>query len=250
MCALHHYDKAYEESNHYCQRAEALSQVLSVDSISENVVATLTDDNVISYAGEPYELALLYPIGMTNYLGENNSNEALVDARKLDLYSNSVKSDPEEAFARLLAALIYESEDEPDSAIIDYRRALNLYAGFPEYKSSNLINTIGGKLLKLLSQAGMDEEFHQLKTKYNLTKEKPIEPGFGEIIILFESGFAPYKATEHIRIPESGDTAMIGLYKERPPLLRHIRAKAIGDFDAVDSQVIYDTNDAAHRKRV
>jgi hypothetical protein len=246
---LHHYDGDYTQSNDYCQRAEALSEKYSVDSVSENLAAIVTNGNVVSYAGLDFERALIYPIGMANYLGDDNPSEALVDARKLDVFVNTLERDKatqEEAFARYLSALIYESQGETDAALIDYRQAYLLYKELPGYKFSETFKQITSDYTRGLSALGMQNELRQvgLKDKAEIDSN-PLARGFGELVIIFETGFAPYKATEYLRVLGSRDTEAVGIYKDRPPLIHSIRAKALDSGNVERSFEIYDSHRSA-----
>ena len=243
LCTLYHYENAYDASNRYCQRAENLSSIVSVESITENISATFTNDNVISYSGTNYERALLYPFGMINYIGNDNASESLVDARKLDVFSQITDSKQEEAFARFISALIYESEGESDSALIDYRKSFDIYSQLNEYRNSETLAEVGRDFFYNLKSSGMDNEYRRYQTRYDFRKiSGSLQSGFGEVVFIFEAGFAPYKVTEYIRIPESGDTAAIGMFKNRPPLVDHVRAKAIDAEKATQSFKVYDAS--------
>jgi len=243
LCSLNHYNNEYDASNRYCQRAEELSKILGVGSITENISAAFTDDNVISYSGTNYERALLYPFGMTNYIGNDNASESLVDARKLDVFSQVTDSKQEEAFARFVSALIYETEGETDSALVDYRKSFDIYSQLDEFRNSRVLDEVGSDFLLNLESSGMDNEYQRYQARFDISKkQKALNKGFGEVVFIFETGFAPYKVTEYIRIPESGDTATVGMFKHRPPLVDHVRAKSIDDEEGVRSFKVYDVN--------
>ena len=241
LCALYHYDRDHDASNHYCQRAEDLSKILGVTSVTENISAAFTDENVISYSGTAYERALLYPLGMMNYIGNDNASESLVDARKLDVFSQVIDSKQEEAFARFISALIYESEGEGDSALIDYRKSFDIYSQLDEYRNSATLTEVGRDLFHHLKSSGMENEYQRYQARYEIGAEtNTLRHGFGEVVFIFETGFAPYRVTEYIRIPESGDTAAVGIYKKRPAFVDHIRAKVTNDGNVNQSFKVYD----------
>ena len=73
-----HYQGQYEASNLEFERAERLSDVLYTRSVSREVAALLSNDSVVAYRGEEFELALVHYYRAMNYQRLGDRQAALV----------------------------------------------------------------------------------------------------------------------------------------------------------------------------
>ena len=134
-----HYQGQYEASNLEFERAERLSDVLYTRSVSREVAALLSNDSVIAYRGEEFELALVHYYRAMNYQRLGDRQAALVECRKANLkledyaqkaeYKLSYKND---AFLQYMTGLFYEAEGEWNDAYISYKDALKGYRAYNE----------------------------------------------------------------------------------------------------------------------
>ena len=79
---LAHYGDHFEESNQALERAELLAEDLYTKSISREVAALLTSDNVRPYPGTRYERLLVHYYRALNYVYMNLPDDALVECRR------------------------------------------------------------------------------------------------------------------------------------------------------------------------
>ena len=108
-------------------------------SLTEGFGSLLTDDTTQEYEAEMHEKIMISPYLALAYLGKGDFAGAVVERnRTINKINQYMEAAPEERsylknnFARLLSAIIYEMENKPDDAKIEYRKmqwgeeALNL----------------------------------------------------------------------------------------------------------------------------
>ncbi len=140
---LYHLEKAsildrlarYDGSRKELFSADQIAADLYTTSISNTAKTFLLSERSSDYAGEDFEKVAIHILLALSFLEENNLKSALVEARKINTVLKEITKDydpqnnsyQEDAFARVLAAIIYESMDQLDDAILDYRKACELY---------------------------------------------------------------------------------------------------------------------------
>ena len=133
-----HYGGYYEQSNQALARAEALMQELYTRSISREVSTYLINDNTTAYRGEDFESAMVNLFMALNYAGLQQWDDALVEARKVDVKLNMFNAQyganeknayAEDAFIRFLMGVLYEADNEVNDAFISYEKAESIYRG-------------------------------------------------------------------------------------------------------------------------
>ena len=137
MGALHHYAGNTDSSNAYLLAAEREIGDLYTKSISREALAFVLNDNVLPYAGEDFEKVLVNVFLALNFAQQGLPDEALVEARKVDLklrdYAQQYEGKnayQEDAFARYLTGILYESTGEMNDAFIAYRKAHEAYTAY------------------------------------------------------------------------------------------------------------------------
>jgi hypothetical protein len=205
--------------------AIAVSEDKAKISLTETAAqgsALLTNDNAIPYYGEAYEHIFLHQFQALNYLFSHKLEDALVEVRranlgqrealerhnrelaqiqdKVDRYQQSnpdfkqaysamasvaarVKNSFQNAYSFYVTGLIYEISGEPNDAYIDYKKALEI---FPD----NV--TVQKDVLRLAKQLGMSDDYAYYKKAFAPEPEK-VGADEGELVVLFEHGFAPVK---------------------------------------------------------
>ena len=132
-----HYQGQYEASNVEFERAERLSDQLYTRSVSREIAALLSNDSIVAYRGEEFELALIHYYRAMNYARLGDRQAALVECRKANLklenyaqqaeYELSYKND---AFLQYMTGLFFEAEGEWNDAYISYKDALKGYSAY------------------------------------------------------------------------------------------------------------------------
>ena len=200
-----HYGDQFDESNRTFELAEITSDDLYTKSISREAVSLVTSDNLRSYAGTQYERLLIHYYRAFNYVYLNMPDDALVECRKA---SNLLRyyADADEnyefvgaAFIAYLSAILYEWAGDWNDAFIAYRWAERAYRQYEEVLGIPFPQDVGNSLVRLARQLGFQEEFERYAAIYG---EPPKNiPDSGELILLYETGFAPFKIEENIVFP-------------------------------------------------
>ena len=185
--------------------ADKLADRLYTESISKSALSYLYNDSTTDYAGEDYEKIMIHSILALSFLKEQNLGSALVEARKINnklyeissSYQNS--SYKEDALARFLSGLIYESRSEYDNAIIDYKKALSLYES--NYFKVAVPSSLVESLYTVLSQRSRKDELRSLEKKYPYLKQYHPDPSSGYVITIRRSGLISKKVSRSFSIP-------------------------------------------------
>lgn len=129
---LQHYSKDYDASIQSLAKAADIYEELYTVSVTNEVAATLTNDNTRPYRARPFELLLLYEFQVLNYLGRGDIDGAAVEVRRAQvameaLYQKDNKKVNDNGFLRYLGALAYELQGETDDAAIAYYKTVQAY---------------------------------------------------------------------------------------------------------------------------
>ncbi len=125
MGLLFHYAGEPDSSIKYFFAAEKEIEDLYTKSISLAALSFVLNDNVLPYEGEDFEKVLVNVFLALNYAEKGMMEDALVEARKVDLklrqyvreYEGKNKYQ-EDAFIRYIAGAMYETEGEINDAFI------------------------------------------------------------------------------------------------------------------------------------
>jgi hypothetical protein len=214
MGVLYHYAGKPDSSNTYLFLAEKEIEDLYTKSISLAALSFVLNDNVLPYDGEDFERVLVNVFLALNYAEKDQPDEALVEARKVDLklreYAKQYEGKnkyQEDAFIRYVAGALYESGDEVNDAFISYRKAYETYKTYlkdygtpaPSFLLDDLVRT--ATLLSFTEEA---DTYRALGGKPFDAKSK----SNGSVLVIVYAGKGPIK--EEIRptvsIPDSAGT--------------------------------------------
>jgi hypothetical protein len=231
------YCEEHELSNQYLHEAEDLADDLWTKSITRETAAFLLNDYTRPYAGEDYERAFLNVYSALNYVLVDDYEEALVECRRLnnrlveinDKYEEKKNAYKEDAFGRYLSGLIYEAEDmgsleNIDSALIDYRKALDAYRDYEEHYHTSLPRVFVEDYLRIAEAAGWLDEARQ-----SLGYEGDVQwlshgeaRSLGRIVLIHLNGTAPVKTEDKIIVPTGSGPVAVAFprYEVRTPLCR------------------------------
>ena len=199
-----HYGDKFDESNRTFELAEITSDDLYTKSISREAVSLLTSDNLRSYAGSQYERLLIHYYRAFNYVYLNMPDDALVECRKasrlLQFYADSDENYEfvGAAFIAYLSGILYEWAGDWNDAFIAYRWAERAYKQYGPL-GVPFPQDVGASLVRLARRLGFREEFERYAAAYGEPPENI--PDSGELILLYETGFAPFKIEENIVFP-------------------------------------------------
>jgi hypothetical protein len=195
--ALHQAGEA-EASNAFFSLAEKHVSLNGYASVSEEAGTLLTSENTKVYRGEDFERVLIHVYKALNYAMLGGLESALVEARLVNRRLEEMKREGEKpykqnAFARYLAAILYEAEGEFNDAYVDYKKVHELEPAF---------QPVGRDLWRMAAALGMRDEMDRWKSVFQLSDEdaqrrtnSPLgrKSGRGEIIVIFQNGISPVK---------------------------------------------------------
>jgi hypothetical protein len=174
LAAVRHDARQYDESDILLDRAEQRMEELYTRSLSKATGTVLVNDATEDYAGEPHERALLHVFRALNFAFRNKLDEAVVEARKVTAFleqygertgSRTYRSD---AFAHLVAAMLFEEAGRLDDARISRAAAEQAYG---EYEAA----------------------YHVPAPKLGLAPRSDQE---GEVILVHYNGLAPIRGSK------------------------------------------------------
>ncbi len=200
-----------EESRKLLLRADTVADELFRSSLTGDVASFLYNDSAADYQGEDYEKVAIHTLLALSFLQENDFKSATVEARRINTRLNEINSFyndhknrySEDAFARYLAAMIYESRGEFDSAIIDYRAALKLYeTTYNEVFETPVPDQLVIALNDLYGKRNRGDDAKQLKQKYGkIIGDKKAPAESGQVVIIHEVDTIAYKVAQDIVLP-------------------------------------------------
>jgi len=202
-------DGQYAESNVTFENAKRIGDELYTESVSNIGFSLLSNDYALDYAGENYERTLVHLFSALNYILLRESDSALVEIRQVGDYLRKLQVDStnenvyqEDAFARYLSALVYESGGEFDSALIDYKKAAAAYQDYGvEYAVARpaLLLPNAERVARHLGAWAMDD----VRALGGDGQQWALPSGAGEVVILHYNGLSPIKGQDKYSIPFS-----------------------------------------------
>jgi uncharacterized protein len=201
---LLHLAGQWNESNRMFALAEQLADSYFTKSISTEASTFLISDNMRPYYGEDFERAMIHVFSALNYIYLNKFDDALVEARRVDLFLTKLQTDygyqnyyNEDAFIRYLMGIIYESQGEINDAFISYRKALETYKATENVYKVKVPEDLVFSALQTATDMGFTREFGEIKDDFpelskNFVPEKS-RSADGEIIFLHYNGRVPHK---------------------------------------------------------
>jgi len=212
---LAHYAGYFRESIEGLLEAEKKADELFTISVSRQAATFIINDYTAPYRGEDFESVIFNLILALNYLQVGQIEDALVEARKVDVKLNLINSYypedkknayKEDAFVRFLMGVLYEiggTQEDLNDAFVSYKKAEMIY--LKDYKENYNIRIPHFLIENLLTMArwiGTDEQDAYNK-KYSgfdgvahLEKRKK-----GEIYFIHYNGKFPEKIEHAIWLP-------------------------------------------------
>lgn len=207
----------YQESNTFFEQAYTIGEDYQKNYINE-VGSFLLNPNLVVYKPESHELMLIHYYKAINYLKMGQNNEALVEARRMNIkvqqLSDKYTSDKklkEDAFAHNLMGIIYQASGDYNNAFIAYRNAYNVYkneytqffgVGAPEQLKKDLLHTA--------FMTGLTDEVAFYEKETGLKYAQQHLKGKGEAILFWNDGLGPVKdqfAINFVAVP--GQSGMV-----------------------------------------
>ncbi len=212
--ALYHYAGETDSSNKYLFAAEKEIEDLYTESISLNVLSYILNDNVIPYDGEDFEKVLVNVFLALNYASKGMDEDALVEARKVDLklreYSRQYEGKnkyQEDAFIRYIAGVLYENEGEVNDAFISYKKSYETYQVYEKEYGTNAPPFLLNDLVRTAGSLSFDDEVETYKDLGGRMPDKNTQNA-GSVVIVTYAGKGPIKIENRptVTIPDSSGT--------------------------------------------
>ena len=188
-------DGQYKLSARDIQIADEGIEILDLSqSTAEDIAQYLFSDAMGDYKMPPYEKLLVNTIGILNYLSLGDLDGARVEARRIEVlksYFKTTSQGPDVALGlgAYLAAFTFEKRGQLDEALRWYDTALS-FGSFPSARYA-----VG----YLMKQRELPNDRLQSIAKEQHTATPPAADE-GELLIVIESGFAPYREAKRIPI--------------------------------------------------
>ena len=217
----------WDSSNRYFNEADQIMEDARI-SAKDIALGTLLNPMMQTYKGEDFEKYLVHYYKALNYLQLGETDDALVEARRISLRTNTQEDKvgnknkySEDAFSLMLQGLIYEKGNDINNAFIAYRNAADVYLkNEGSYYGTKMPQQLKKDLLRTAQANGFMDEVSRYEKLLNtdLAKEKTNHEG-GELILFWENGSAPVKQQEDLfftLFKDAGGTFMFadaaGLY--------------------------------------
>lgn len=187
---MEHLQGKFEESNKHLNLADDLMGTYR--NLFDMALGATVNPALQSYRAEGHERILVHYYKALNYLQLNQMEDAIVEARRIDLDQSQAKADASskwkkygtDPFGLLLMGMIYEADNDYNNAFIAYRNAKEAYENDETgiYKGQEPLS-LEQDLARTAKYSGMN---------YN-SKQKVNSMPNGEAIIFWENGLAPVK---------------------------------------------------------
>ncbi len=205
---------SYDSSNLYFNLADNFIEnrrVTAGDIVKGNLLSPMAT----TYLGEDYEKFLIHYYKALNYLYKGNTDETVVEARRITL-SNITQQEKfkpnadrytEDAFALIVQGMIYEAAGQINNAFISYRNATDLFLSKPGnvYYGVALPEQLKRDLLRTADEIGFTDQVTVYQQKLNTTYHKSDRSEGGELVVFFERGMAPVKTEQNFILTQDGN---------------------------------------------
>ncbi len=207
---LYHYAGMPDSSNRWLFAAEKEIEDLYTKSITLAAASMLLNDNILPYDGEDFEKVLVNVFLALNYAEKGEPDEALVEARKVDLklreYAKQYEGKnryQEDAFIRYIMGALYESRGEINDAFISYRKAYETYGVYAAQYGTTAPSFLLDDLVRTATLMGFSEE----ASSYRSLGGAPYSPAAkkrGSILVIAYAGKGPIKeeVRPNVSIPD------------------------------------------------
>jgi len=173
-----------------------------VTDISDQAVSFLVNDYSLAYGGEDFEKVLIHPFKALNYLALDDPEAALVECRALNNRLVEINEKRgggnvynEDAFARYLSGIIYESQGDRNGALVDYRLADSAFVGYGRKYGTPYPPSLRAALLRLAEAQEMDHLVAAFRERWPEAAWIPWRERrrMGEVVLVLQTGQAPVK---------------------------------------------------------
>jgi uncharacterized protein len=203
-----HLQHLYDSSNYYFNKADLLMEEKT--RVADVSTSVLVNEAVTRYHGEDFERVLVNYYKALNYLYLNLNEDALVEAKRINIRLNELADKQlidgrrykADAFAHTLQGFVYERLNDYNNAFISYRNACELYTkdSSNTYLGSQLPLQLKIDLINVANKAGFFAERDEYCTKFALPFASVKDTSKMRLLFIWENGLAPVKQQEDVML--------------------------------------------------
>ena len=200
LAKVNHLQGDYKESIENFKYADFLMD--QYNSVADIAVGVAINPAMQPYRTEPHEEILSHYYNALNYLYLGDNEEAVVEARKINLRQQALeinaKGKPtkysQDPFGLMMMGMIYESDYDYNNALIAYRNAYKTYQSTAVDAFNQMPEYLVSDILRMSELSGIP---HGLKLEKIQTTESTKGEG-GELILFWENGLSPVKMEKNL----------------------------------------------------
>lgn len=199
-----HLMKEYAVSNQFFNEADQFMEDART-SAKDIALGTLLNPMMQTYKGEDFEKYMVHYYKALNYLQLGKREEALVEARRISLRTNtqqdsrSGKNYTEDAFSFMLQGIIYEAGSDINNAFIAYRNAAEVYLKNKQhFYGTPMPLQLKKDVLRTAYLNGFTDQLERYEKEFQLSFNKSELPANGELVLFWENGLAPVKREQNL----------------------------------------------------
>lgn len=189
----------YAASNAVFERAEQVFDELYTKSISRELGAITISETLVKYRGDAFEAVMVNYYKILNYLFLDQTSDALVECRRLNLKLQMIHDAGEtyfvdDPFLQYLTALVYELGGETGAAEVSYRSATQEYERDTTVQAPPWLPCDAAANARLVGDATLAASY---------AKDAPCETpaGAGRVALLVETGMVARKIETGFTVP-------------------------------------------------
>jgi len=168
------------------EMAKQLMEVLQAMSVTETAAATTINETLTSYDGSPTDQVLVHGMLALAYLQKGELSGARVEVLQADTAMKRLSKDKsmvgQLASVRFIAGMVYEMNDEHDSALISYRKSYNIMND----RETEIPEALKVSLLKMTKAVGQDEEYKKYVKKFGKDIEGMSKQPAKQFVVYFD----------------------------------------------------------------
>jgi uncharacterized protein len=186
---VYHTAGRYAEAVQVFRKAADLSEIKDYTSLAAEAGAVLLNDEVKGYRGEDFEKVLVHVYLALDYTALKQWDDALVECRLVNHILDRMISEGKlpyqhNAFAKYLAALLFEAQRDYNAAFVDYRTMLKWAPSFPY---------LAIPLKRVADKLQASQELEEYEKRFPEAKNYRLGKNEGEIVLIVEQGKGPIK---------------------------------------------------------
>ncbi|MFN4082211.1 MAG: COG3014 family protein [Bacteroidia bacterium] len=195
----------FSESINYFRHADYFVEDYH-KNVGNEALALISNPNITTYAGESFEQVMIHYYGALNYLMINDKESALIETKRMlskmqritDKYKNNNKYKVD-AFAHLLAGIVYDANNDPNNAFIAYRNAYKIYKDdYSKKFNTDVPEQLKIDIIRTAYQTGFNDEVAFYEKEFNIKFNPSSLSNKTNAVVFWNNGFGPIKTQKSI----------------------------------------------------